>query len=128
MALPNAVVLNVPTSATILIYTVRTMGLSLTEVTTCFSPMVKIEIEQATAGDKYVHLRFSYYNKYWQKSADNNSIVAVSNKPEEDVTMASCTLFEPSLQSDELYLTHVQSGWRVMMDNSTRVSTLTKTA
>ncbi|KAG6383121.1 hypothetical protein SASPL_157131 [Salvia splendens] len=120
MALPNAVVLNVPTSATNTYLYRKDDGSVANGGDNMFSPMVKIEIEQATAGDKYVHLRFSYYNKYWQKSADNNSIVAVSNKPEEDVTMASCTLFEPSLQSDELYLTHVQSGWRVMMDNSTK--------
>ncbi|KAL1538269.1 hypothetical protein AAHA92_27032 [Salvia divinorum] len=59
-----------------------------------FSEQVKIEIEPSKTDDKCVHLRFSHKNKYWQKNAGDDSIVAVSNKPEEDREKESCTLFE----------------------------------
>ncbi|XP_047957789.1 uncharacterized protein LOC125203481 [Salvia hispanica] len=84
-----------------------------------FSLLVKVEVERAKSHDKYVHLRFCYNNKYWQKKENDNSIVAVSNKPEEDITKPSCTLFEPSLMYFVRYFTHAQTGWRVMMNNST---------
>lgn len=59
-----------------------------------FSALVKIEAERATSNGKYVNLRFCSSNKYWQKNADNNFVVAKSNKVEEDTTKPSCTLFE----------------------------------
>ncbi|KAL1538270.1 hypothetical protein AAHA92_27032 [Salvia divinorum] len=85
-----------------------------------FSEQVKIEIEPSKTDDKCVHLRFSHKNKYWQKNAGDDSIVAVSNKPEEDREKESCTLFEVIQESNVLYFTHVQTGWSVTVNNSTR--------
>ncbi|KAG6398027.1 hypothetical protein SASPL_139477 [Salvia splendens] len=118
-ALPKFVVLNVPKAATNTYVYRKDDGSVVAGDDDMFSPLVKIEIELAEVDSKHVHLRFSYSNKYWQKSTDDNSIVAVSNKPDEDITKPSCTLFESSLQSGVLYFTHAQTGWRVMMNNST---------
>ncbi|XP_041994443.1 uncharacterized protein LOC121744841 [Salvia splendens] len=119
-ALPRFVVLNVPKAGTNTYVCSKNDGLVIDGDDSMFSPHVKIEIERATVDNKYIHLRFSYNNKYWQKNADDNSIVAISNKPEEDTMKSSCTLFESSRQSDELHLTHVKTGWRVMINNSTK--------
>ncbi|KAG6425879.1 hypothetical protein SASPL_110087 [Salvia splendens] len=87
-----------------------------------FSTLVKIESEMATINEKYVNLRFGYFNRYWQQqSGDSNFIVAESDQPQEDVTQPSCTLFEPVKVDDNgaFYLRHVQSGGRVLVDSLT---------
>ncbi|XP_057788216.1 uncharacterized protein LOC131005324 [Salvia miltiorrhiza] len=120
-ALPMYIVMNVPKAATnTYLYRKDDDGSVVDGEDSMFSPLVKIGVQQAAVNTKYVHLLFCYSNRYWQKSYDNNTIVAVSTKPEEDTTKPSCTLFEPTLQADTLYLTHVQTGWRVMMNNSTK--------
>ncbi|KAG6398052.1 hypothetical protein SASPL_139502 [Salvia splendens] len=78
-----------------------------------FSPLVKIAVEKVTVNNNYVHLRFTYNNKYWQRSKDNYNLVAVSNQPVEDTTDPFCTLFEPSVTSGHVKFTHVQSGLSV---------------
>ncbi|XP_047959728.1 uncharacterized protein LOC125204991 [Salvia hispanica] len=86
-----------------------------------FSPVVKVAVEQSTADSRFVNLRFTYNNKYWQKNAGDNSIVAVSSQKVEDTTDPSCTLFEATVQSgDEVYFVHVQTGWPVVINNLTR--------
>ena len=119
-ALPRLAVLKVPTTNTYVYRTDGDVGSVVDGEIDIFSELVKLEIERSQAASTRVHLRFCFNNKYWQKSADNDSIVAKSNKPEEDATSPSCTLFQPTLQSgDKLYLTHVQTGWRVMVNSST---------
>lgn len=77
-----------------------------------FSTLVKIEAEQQAAT--------STFNRYWARNADK-FIVAESNQPEEDTTKPSCTLFEAVKvdDNDVFYLTHVQSGGRVLIDGPT---------
>ncbi|XP_047960929.1 uncharacterized protein LOC125205823 [Salvia hispanica] len=121
-ALPRHVVLSVPRAATNTYVYRRDDGTVADGNNDMLSELVKIEIERSRADSTRVHLRFRFTNRYWQKNANDDSIVAVSNKPEEDTTNPSCTLFHTTLQSDNaLYLTHVQTGWRVMVNNSTRV-------
>ncbi|KAL1538266.1 hypothetical protein AAHA92_27030 [Salvia divinorum] len=119
-ALPRHVVLNVPKAGTNTYIYREDDGSVVDGNNDMFSEFVKIEIERSKTDNIRVHLRFTYNNRYWQKDADDDSIVAVSTKPEEDTTKPSCTLFEPSQQSDALYFTHVQTGWRVMLNNSTQ--------
>ncbi|XP_057772381.1 uncharacterized protein LOC130991950 [Salvia miltiorrhiza] len=119
-ALPIFMVINVPKAATNTYLYRKDDGSVADGGDSMFSPLVKIGVERAAIDAKYVHLRFCYNNRYWQKSADDDTIVAVSNKPEEDTTKPSCTLFEPTLQAGTLYFTHVPTGWRVMMNNATK--------
>ncbi|KAL1538271.1 hypothetical protein AAHA92_27033 [Salvia divinorum] len=119
IALPRHVVFNVPRAATNTYLYRKDDGSVVDGKDDMFSELVKIEIERSKSDDKRVHLRFSHKNRYWRKNAGDDSIVALSNKPEEDTKKASCTLFEVIQESDVLYFTHVQTGWRVMMNNST---------
>ncbi|XP_047962093.1 uncharacterized protein LOC125206922 [Salvia hispanica] len=75
-----------------------------------FRPLVKIVVEKSTVNNNNVHLRFTYNNKYWQKSKDNNNLVAVSNQPVEDTTDPFCTLFEPRVASGRVNFIHVHTG------------------
>ncbi|KAG6425882.1 hypothetical protein SASPL_110090 [Salvia splendens] len=86
-----------------------------------FSTLVKIEVERSTTNTKYVHLRFSYFNRYWQRKESGVDIVGASDQPEEDLTKPTCTLFEAVKVDDSgvFYLRHVQSGGRVLLDPST---------
>lgn len=86
-----------------------------------FSTTVKIAAERAASSDSYVNLRFCYSNKYWQKNANDSFIVAQSKQPEEDTSKSSCTLFEAIKVNDAgvFYLTHVQSGGRLRIDDPT---------
>lgn len=62
------------------------------------NPKAKFEVERASTGTGLVHIRCCYNNKYWvtcQTSRDNIWIVASADKPEEDQSKSSCTLFEP---------------------------------
>lgn len=118
-AFPNTIVLNVPTVGTNPYVYCKEDSSVGDGGDSVFNAAVKIVVEQATVDNKYVHLRFSYNNKYWQKSTDDNSIVAISSQRVEDITNPSCTLFEPILTSSEMSFTHVQTGWAVLMNNST---------
>lgn len=83
-----------------------------------FSTLVKIEVERAASHDRYVHLRFSHSNRYWQRKVNDQFIECVSTKPEEDTSNPSCTLFEPvevPNGNGMFYLTHVQSGGRLLI-------------
>ncbi|KAG6398026.1 hypothetical protein SASPL_139476 [Salvia splendens] len=86
-----------------------------------FSERAKIEVEPSSINERYVHLRFSSSNRYWQRNPDNNLIVAESIKPVEHLTDPSSTLFE-QLSSDKyiskkvFFLRHVQTGHRVVGD------------
>ncbi|KAL1538244.1 hypothetical protein AAHA92_27008 [Salvia divinorum] len=119
-ALPRHVVLNVPKAGTNTYVYRKDDGSVVDGKDDMFSEVVKIELERSKADNIRFHLRFTYTNRYWQKNADDDTIVAVLTKPEEDTTKPSCTLFEITQQSDVLYFTHVQTGWRVMLNNSTR--------
>ncbi|XP_042035013.1 uncharacterized protein LOC121781333 [Salvia splendens] len=119
-SLPRLVVFNVPKAGTNTYVYRKDDGSVVDGENDKFSELVKIEVERSKTNNERIHLRFSHKNRYWQKNASDDSIVAVSNKPEEDTTKASCTLFEPVQQSDNVvYLTHIQTGWRVMLNNST---------
>ena len=81
-----------------------------------FSTLIKIEAERTTTNNAYVHLRFCNTNRYWQRNTGNDAIVAQSNKPNEDMSDRSCTLFEAIMTGpDTFYLTHIQTGWRVVI-------------
>ncbi|KAI3822942.1 hypothetical protein L1987_10543 [Smallanthus sonchifolius] len=63
-----------------------------------WSPRVKFAVEQAESGDgRLVHIRSCYNNKYLVTNLiqTNLWLVASAEKPEEDTSKASCTLFEP---------------------------------
>ncbi|KAG6398020.1 hypothetical protein SASPL_139470 [Salvia splendens] len=119
-SLPRLVVFNVPKAGTNTYVYRKDDGSVADGESDKFNELVKIEVERSKTNNKRVHLRFCQKNRYWQKNEDDESIVAVSTNPEEDTTKASCTLFEPVQQSDDVvYFRHVQTGWRVMLNNST---------
>ncbi|KAF7144136.1 hypothetical protein RHSIM_Rhsim05G0009700 [Rhododendron simsii] len=66
------------------------------------SPYSKFEIERAKTTpaeneNGFVHIRCCYNNKYWvaNSSSNNSFIIAGADKPNEDRSQWSCTLFEP---------------------------------
>ncbi|KAK4275745.1 hypothetical protein QN277_018776 [Acacia crassicarpa] len=60
------------------------------------SPYVKFEVEMAKIGNGLVHIRCCYNNKYWvRERQDGWWILARADKPEEDQSKWSCTLFKP---------------------------------
>ncbi|XP_057773149.1 uncharacterized protein LOC130992511 [Salvia miltiorrhiza] len=121
MALPSFIVMSVPMYSGYTYVRRNDDGSAVVGEDSMFSPLVKIELERATTNDKYVHIRFCYNNKYWQKSDGDDGIVALSSKPEEDTTKPSCTLFEVALLMPTLgNFTHVPTGRRVMMNNATK--------
>ncbi|XVF37567.1 hypothetical protein REPUB_Repub20aG0020300 [Reevesia pubescens] len=97
--------------------------------TQALSPYAKFEVEIARK-DGLVHIRSCQNNKYWVRiknlsitgnSAEQYWIIATANKPEEDQSKESCTLFKP-ISVDPVMKTarimHVQSGcylclWRL---------------
>lgn len=99
MAIPNFIVLLIPAGVSKSYLCCQADGYLGYGDESVFSPLVKIAVEKSTVNNNYVHLRFTYNNKYWQKSKDNNNLVAVSNQPVEDTTDPFCTLFEPSVAS-----------------------------
>ncbi|XP_057803035.1 uncharacterized protein LOC131018328 [Salvia miltiorrhiza] len=119
-ALPMFMVINVPQAATNTYLYRKDDGSVADGSDSVFSPLVKIGVQQAAINAKYVHLLLCYNNRYWRKSTDDDTIVAVSTKPEEDTRKPSCTLFEPTLQGNTLYFTHVPTGGRVMMNDATK--------
>ncbi|KAL1538245.1 hypothetical protein AAHA92_27009 [Salvia divinorum] len=79
----------------------------------------KIEVEPALINKNYVHLRFTRTNRYCGRSDDDVGIlVAVNTMPEEDTTLPSCTLFEPTTpdQGRAFDLIHVHTGYLVRND------------
>ncbi|MGM7454448.1 ETX/MTX2 family pore-forming toxin, partial [Escherichia albertii] len=86
-----------------------------------FSTVAKIEVERAKINHQYVHLRFSYTNKYWRQKEGDKLIVAESTTPEEDTSKSSCTLFAPmkARNTGLFYLIHVPSGARLLIDEPT---------
>ncbi|KAL8458484.1 hypothetical protein ACS0TY_035289 [Phlomoides rotata] len=84
-----------------------------------FDEHTKIKLEKAKNSTVYYHLRFSHSNTYWAKCGDDKWIVAVSKKPNENISDSSCTLFSPTIdEKGVLRLTHVKSGKRVQTDSS----------
>lgn len=70
---------------------------------------------------RYIHLRFRHSNKYWSRGGSGEWIVAVSDKPEEDPSKESCTLFEASVVSaGRLLLRHVGSDGYVKIESGER--------
>ncbi|KAH6806478.1 hypothetical protein C2S51_031309 [Perilla frutescens var. frutescens] len=86
-------------------------GLVKLKFTSVVDQLAHIEIErpkdETHHKNKYVHLRFRHTNKYW--CMFNQKIYATSTLPEEDTSNPSCTLFEPKIIKEMLYLIHVQS-------------------
>lgn len=67
------------------------------------SPYAKFQVEMATsaAAQGLVNIRCCYNNKYWQKQSEKSlQIVAGADKPDEDQSKWSCTLFEPTYTTD----------------------------
>ncbi|XP_050387261.1 uncharacterized protein LOC126803507 [Argentina anserina] len=62
------------------------------------SPRAKFEVEIAKTGNGLVHIRCCYNNKFWVTNRtgrdDTVWIVASADKPEEDQSKSSCTLFK----------------------------------
>ncbi|KAL1551602.1 hypothetical protein AAHA92_19424 [Salvia divinorum] len=92
-----------------------------------FSTRARIEVEQSKIDSKYVHLRFSYSNRYMQRTVPwSYAIAAVGRTPQEDTSDPFCTLFEPirvgvGLGNNEFYFIHVQSGGRLVVDSTSFV-------
>ncbi|CAN1253324.1 hypothetical protein LINPERPRIM_LOCUS8286 [Linum perenne] len=73
------------------------------EGTKASDPGSRFEIEQSKVHPSMVHIRCSFNNKYLrQQSNSSNSIVAEADKPEDDQTMWSSTLFLPEFISSSL--------------------------
>ncbi|KAL1538306.1 hypothetical protein AAHA92_27066 [Salvia divinorum] len=120
-ALPNSIVIVINTNRDTYVYRKDSNGSVWGGIDSPFSPLVKIQVERAKADNDHIHLRFTHNNKYWQKNMDTSSIVAISNKLEEDTGKPSCTLFKLKVESDVFYLTHAHTGMSVMFDNSNGV-------
>ncbi|XP_047961326.1 uncharacterized protein LOC125206074 [Salvia hispanica] len=114
MAIPNFIVLLIPAGVSKSYLCCQADGYLGYGDESVFSPLVKIAVEKSTVNNNYVHLRFTYNNKYWQKSRDNNNLVTASNQPVEDTTDPFCTLFEPSVTPGHVKFTHVQTGLPVL--------------
>ncbi|KAK9906298.1 hypothetical protein M0R45_002633 [Rubus argutus] len=78
------------------------------------SPQAKFEVEMAKSGNRLVHIRCCYNNKYLVRSGTSYWIVAAADKPEEDESKTSCTLFEPEPYDESggqhFRFRHVQLG------------------
>ena len=83
-----------------------------------FSPRAKIEVERAKIDNKFVHLRFCCCNKYW--GGDGRGNVVLFSRPEEDTSKTDCTMFEPTISNDFLYLRHVHSGRHVRTNDKAK--------
>ncbi|KAI8573758.1 hypothetical protein RHMOL_Rhmol01G0301100 [Rhododendron molle] len=82
----------------------------------------KHEVMMAKRGDGLVHIRCCSTGKYWRRRLEDNSwIAAKADKPEEDLSKWSCTLFWPCYDSKEddngVQLEHSQLGFHPMMIN-----------
>lgn len=75
------------------------------------SPLSKFEVERTDSDSKVVHLRCCYNNKYLVASTQQSKyIVAEADKPEEDQSKSSCTLFQIIPFGDDYRFKHVNSG------------------
>ncbi|KAI9078669.1 hypothetical protein K1719_039418 [Acacia pycnantha] len=78
------------------------------------SPYKKFEVEMAKSKNGLMHIRSCYNNKYWVRWTQNHWwIVAGADKPEEDQSKWSCTLFKPILVDSDaktIRFLHVQLG------------------
>ncbi|KAM7486399.1 hypothetical protein LguiA_002408 [Lonicera macranthoides] len=88
------------------------------------SPYGKYEIEKAKTGDRLVHIKCCYNNKYFVRwSPSHYWIAAAANKPEEDESKWSCTLFEMlPIDAKMIRFHHIQLGhyaclWRLGSEN-----------
>ncbi|XVF22315.1 hypothetical protein REPUB_Repub12eG0162400 [Reevesia pubescens] len=107
--------------------------------TQAVSSYAKYEVETATGAsaskDGLVHIRSCQNNKYWVRTKNSSPderpgsgcwITATANKPEEDQSNESCTLFKPisvDTVKNTVRIMHVQSGcylclWRFIPLNS----------
>ncbi|XVF37569.1 hypothetical protein REPUB_Repub20aG0020500 [Reevesia pubescens] len=101
--------------------------------TQAVSPYAKFEVEIA-GKDGLVHIRSCQNNKYWirtknlsitRNSAEQYWITATADKPEEDQSKKSCTLFKPIFvdpATKTVRIMHVQSGcylWLWQLSNPT---------
>ena len=92
--LPNSIVLYVPSVEKNPFVYCKDDGTMGDGIGSMSDPAVMVAVEQSAADSRYVSLRFTNNNKYWQKSASDNSIMAVSSQKVEDTTDPSCTLFQ----------------------------------
>ncbi|KAM7489292.1 hypothetical protein LguiB_026776 [Lonicera macranthoides] len=88
------------------------------------SPYGKYEIEKANTGDRLVHIKCCYNNKYFVRwSPSHYWIAAAADKPEEDESKWSCTLFEIlPIDAKTIRFRHIQLGhyaclWRLGSEN-----------
>ncbi|XP_050373454.1 uncharacterized protein LOC126791088 [Argentina anserina] len=58
------------------------------------SPYAMFELQKAETGNSFVHIRCCYNSKYLVRSNTLRWIVAAAEKPEENKSKISCTLFE----------------------------------
>jgi hypothetical protein len=99
------------------------------------SPLAKFELEMAKSDNRLVHIRCCDNNKYLVREnttisaccrCHNNKywIVAVADKPEEDESKFSCTLFEPEPYNEsggvEFRFRHIQLGMQMYACMQTR--------
>ncbi|XWS08004.1 hypothetical protein CRYUN_Cryun41cG0039800 [Craigia yunnanensis] len=92
--------------------------------TQVLSPYAKFEVEiaEGSGKDALIHIRSCQNNKYWERPknlsitgnpAEQYWITATANKPEEDQSKESCTLFKPifvDTVTKKVRIMHVQSG------------------
>ncbi|XWS08005.1 hypothetical protein CRYUN_Cryun41cG0039900 [Craigia yunnanensis] len=92
--------------------------------TQVLSPYAKFEVEiaEGSGKDALIHIRSCQNNKYWERTknlsitgnpAEQYWITATANKPEEDQSKESCTLFKPisvDTVTKTVRIMHVQSG------------------
>ena len=87
-----------------------------------WSPRVKFAVEPGDG--RLVHIRSCYNNKYWVADPIQQLlwIVAAGDKPEEDQSKDSCTLFEPFTSSGNgtVHLRHVQTGKTLTLINKSQ--------
>ncbi|PRQ56490.1 putative aerolysin, Agglutinin domain, aerolysin-like toxin, beta complex domain-containing protein [Rosa chinensis] len=81
------------------------------------SPQAKFEVEMAKTGNGLVHIRCCYNNKYWvtnQAARDDTVwIVASADKPEEDQSKSSCTLFNPRFAEGQTQVRFIHVQLRI---------------
>ncbi|KAK4254440.1 hypothetical protein QN277_009824 [Acacia crassicarpa] len=85
------------------------------------SPYAKFEVERAKSKHGLVHIKCCYNNKYWMVSRGTHKpgwIVAGANKPEEEQSKGSCTLFKPiyvDAKAAKVQFLHVRVGDNVCL-------------
>ncbi|CAN1192366.1 hypothetical protein LINPERPRIM_LOCUS27046 [Linum perenne] len=79
------------------------------------NPFVKFEVVPSTVNPAHVHLRCSYPDKFIEMVVKNGVtwLSATADYPDEDLTTATSTIFEPIVKDDAVGFVHVQSGSHV---------------